>query len=559
MILPQITELVGLCASHGITHVVISPGSRSAAISIAFEQHPDIEVKVVADERSAAFIAMGMAQQSQNTVVLVCTSGSASLNYSPAVAEAYYQEIPLLVITADRPPEWIDQYDGQTIQQVDIYGKHAKASFTLSVDFEHPDALWSANRQINQALLSCTSYPLGPVHINVPIREPFYPEKGEKYSFSAVRKIESISSHISLMDDQWEQLLNSWNESQKRMLVIGQHPRSTVLTRAIERLSAKSNITVVNEITGNQHGLKNKISHQDLFLAQDKLLEEPELLITIGNSLISKNLKRYLRQHQPKHQWHIRQGDRINDGLQSLTHMLEIEPSSFIESLTKKIDQSHSQESSDWTEINSRTAKKSNAFLSNAEFGELFAIAQCMKSVPSDSLLHLANSMAIRYANFIGVHDESIEVFCNRGTSGIDGSNGTAVGTALMTNQTVTLITGDMAFLYDRNAFWHEYELNNLRIIVLNNSGGGIFGMIPGPKKQKSFEKLFQTHQPLTAENTARDYGIDYTIAKTKSELEEALQTFFNSSETAKILEVFTDQKNNEEILKSYKNYCLGR
>lgn len=559
MILPHINEIAQLCAAHGINQAIVSPGSRSAAISLAFDNHPEIDVKVIADERSAAFIAMGMAQQLKKAVALICTSGSAAYNYAPAVAEAYYQEIPLLIITADRPSEWIDQYDGQTIQQESIYGKHVKGSFNLPVDLSHNDAQWHSNRLVNEAILRTAEFPQGPVHINVPIREPFYPIDTDTYEFPITRKIEAVKVEKSLPESTWDQLITTWNNCSNRLLVLGQMEPNNELETLLGDLSQKTKTLIVNEITANQHGLNGVINKQDLFLQGDAKISAPELLITVGKSLISKNLKLFLRKNPPKYHWHIHEGNRLNDGLQHLTNSLDLNAEYFLSELLKRVPQTQALDfDSEWSNLNESTNIKSREFLSQSEFGELKAAGMALQALPSDSQIHLANSMSIRYANFIGLGEGSIEIFCNRGTSGIDGSNGTAVGAALSSGKMVTLLTGDMAFLYDRNAFWHSYDLSNFRIIVLNNAGGGIFGMIKGPKSQGSYEKLFQTDQPLTAKLTAKEYGFEYVTAKNEEQLEYELKQFFKPSSSAKVLEVFSDPRKNEEIFAAYKAYCLG-
>lgn len=558
MILQQIQELVSLCAAHGIKEAIISPGSRSASISIAFEHHPEVNVRVISDERAAAFIGMGIAQQSQVPVALVCTSGSAAYNYAPAVAEAYYQEIPLLVITADRPPEWVDQYDGQTIKQTNIYGGHVKRSFDLPPEQNHEDVQWHNNRMINEALIECRQAPLGPVHLNVPIREPFYPLAGERYSFLTPRAIHFPSTKKSLSDQDWQRLTAEWNDANKRMLVVGQNLPDSALTKVLSSFS-EDEIIILNEITGNQHGLSNALSKQDLFLNQQSELESPDLLITLGNSFISKNLKIFLRNHPATNHWHIREGFRLNDSLKQLSSTIDMRSSDFLRELSVRISSRPNATTfnESWREKNSNVQQRSLEFLQKADLSELKAYQICLKALPQNSLLHLSNSMAVRYANFLGIDDPTIDLFCNRGTSGIDGSNSTAVGASLASDKIVTLITGDMAFFYDRNAFWHNENLGRLRIIVMNNAGGGIFGMIKGPRNQASYPKLFHTEQGLKAQHLSEEFGFSYSACQTTNELEKALEDFFTPSENAKIIEVFSEAEFNEEQLKAFKNYCL--
>jgi len=545
--------MVSVCAGHGIETAVISPGSRSAPLTLAFNEHPSIDVKVIGDERSAAFIALGIAQQQKKPVVLICTSGSAVLNYAPAIAEAYYQEVPLIVISADRPPEWINQYDGQTIQQSDILGKHVKTSFSFPVDANHPDALWHANRITNEAIITSTSFPLGPVHINVPLREPFYPSQSEKIEFPETRIIRDSETESTLTPATISELEDEWNRYTNKAIVIGQSEYNEQQLVAIQAFAKRTNTVVINDIIGN-HLIEGATQHQDAFLQSNahKALANlrPDLLITVGKSLISKNLKTFLRQNPPKGHWHIRESDRINDTFQHLTRWLKVKPKSFFEKFNPSINNEGFQKK--WTDIDHKAKQSITDFLSECAFGEFKAISECMKVLPQNSQLHLANSMSVRYANLIGLKS-TIEVFSNRGTSGIDGSNGTAVGSALAQDKLVTLITGDMAFFYDRNAFWHNYDLSNLRIIVLNNHGGGIFRMIKGPQEQADYDKLFETEQALTAKNTAADHNFEYYACSNIGDLSIALDKFYAPSNQPKLIEVFSNSKENTEIFKSFK------
>lgn len=559
MILNHINDIAAVCAGHGIETAIISPGSRSAPLTLAFNQHPSIEVKVIADERSAAFIAIGIAQQQKKPVALICTSGSAVYNYAPAVAEAYYQEIPLLILSADRPPEWTNQYDGQTIQQSGIFGKHVKASYDFPVDANHSDSTWHANRIINESIIKAESLPKGPVHINIPLREPFYPNDQEKISFDEASRIitfPSVEHHLS--KNEWDELAKNWNATQKRLLIIGQLEADESLTKVINTFASQTNTLVINDLIGNQHQVVGAIHNQDTFLQPDSIKKlkdlSPDLLITIGKSLISKNLKSFLRNNPSLTHWHVHPSSQVNDSLQHLTKWLPVQPKHFLSELSQRSTNSTSTGfNSMWRDLEMKTKKTTSSYLESCAFGEFQAVNICLKALPNTSQLHLANSMSVRYANLIGL-SQDIEVFANRGTSGIDGSNGTAVGAALSQDKTVTLLTGDMAFLYDRNAFWHNYDLSNLRIIILNNHGGGIFRMIKGPQQQPDYEKLFETHQALSAENTVKDYGFAYHSCTALNDLSEILVSFFDESNNAKVLEIFSDSKLNAQIFKEFKH-----
>lgn len=557
MNLQHINDIASVCAGHGIRTAVISPGSRSAALTLAFTRHPDIETFVISDERSAAFIAMGMAQQQQRPVVLVCTSGSAAYNYAPAIAEAYYQEIPLLVLTADRPPEWVDQFDGQTIRQSGIYGKHVKSSFDFPSSFNHPDTRWHANRITNESILTAIAFPEGPVHINVPLREPFYPEEGEETTFSKVRVMEQANGSVSLKQEDWEKIKNDWNRAEKPLIVAGQSGKDDELIRALEQFCSATHTPLISDTISNARAVSESIWHQDLFLQEscDEQHQEliPDLLITFGKSVISKNLKRFLRKYPATTHWHVQTHDRFADTFQSITSIVRSDAVSFFNKASDLLSQKSPEYLQAWKSKDTVAKKNISKFFETCEFGEMAAINSCLKRLPVNSQLHLANSMAVRYANYLS-HHASLEVFANRGTSGIDGSNSTAVGAALSGKKLVTLITGDMAFFYDRNAFWHNYDLKNLRVIILNNQGGGIFRMIKGPSSQPELEEYFETRQNLTAKNTASDFNLDYQECHSQADLDSILSQFFEPSLRGRILEVHSEAAANTKLLHALRN-----
>lgn len=559
MILEHINDIASICSGHGVETAIISPGSRSAPLTLAFARHPDIETRIIPDERSAAFVALGIAQVQKKPVVLVCTSGSAAYNYAPAVAEAFFQEIPLIVLTADRPPEWINQYDGQTIQQRGIFGKHVKASFDFPDNPNHKDILWHANRIVNEAVITSQDLPKGPVHINIPLREPFYPDADEKTFFRKVRLIEKKAPELSLSEEHWQTLIKEWKAASKPLIIAGQLPADASLSQQLEVFSKATSTPVISDIISNQQGLSNTIVHQDAFLAPG--LDEynqslrPDLLITFGKSNISKNLKRFIRKHPPAKHWHIQPHQRYQDTFQSLTRLIEIHPGDFFGNLNERLDHFEANEGflKSWQSRDLAVKNYQAEFFSKEVQGEFQVISQVLTRLPEESLLHLANSMAVRYANFIGLRGRNIDISCNRGTSGIDGSNSTAVGAALTSDRLVTLITGDMAFFYDRNAFWHNYPLPNLRIVLLNNNAGGIFRLIKGPSDQPELEEFFETKQVLSAANTAKDFGFDYTHVSDPEDLRASLSTFFKTGNQGKILEITTSSEDNAKVFQAYK------
>ncbi len=547
-----------ICARHQIRHAVISPGSRSAPLTIAFARHKDIECAVAGDERSAAFIALGMAIQTGNTVVLICTSGSAALNYYPAIAEAFYQKIPLLILTADRPPEWIGQMDGQTIRQNEVYGHHAKASYTFPDNYSLPDSRWHSERLVSEAIIASQTYPAGPVHINIPLREPFYPENTITYS-QDVKIIRTWRPKTSLYNETIEELRQTLEKTSAILIIAGQltEALSPDSRDALRNFAETFGAVLLAEPLSNCQDVTPSVNHYELILSNVPETERdqlrPELIITFGDAIVSKSLKQFIRASRPEH-WHIQPSGNTADLFQCLTRVIPVNVSDFfsllnIQSPSIKAYRKH------WLQLEEKYAKLHRRFFENQQtLAELTAINAAIEALPERSVLHLSNSMPIRYIGYTGLALKDVRTFCNRGVSGIDGVISTAVGAASVTSSPVTIITGDMAFFYDRNALWNTLNPSNLRVIVLNNHGGGIFRMIEGPAKQPELEKYFVTEQPLSAVGYAYEHNLDYYFCKDLDTLRKQLISFYQPSESAKILEIETNPIVDKEILKEYKN-----
>ena len=609
-------NIAEICARHGITDVVLSPGSRSAPLTLAFARHPVYRgrLRVVPDERAAAFIGLGLAQATRRPVVLVCTSGTAGLNYAPAVAEAFFQQVPLLVLTADRPPEWIDQLDGQTIRQRHLYGAHAKGAFDFPADTTHPDAKWHAERLINEAINLTQSGLAGSVHVNVPLREPFYPQPGEEVQYEPdVKIIREDAATAQLPPAEILDLRRQLRAARRVLVVAGQQPDSPALTAALYEFAAARQVPVVADTIANLSDVP-AVRRQDIFLAglakDDKAALRPDLLITFGQSLISKALKLFLREAAPAQHWHLQATGEVADTFRSLTRIIRVPPAVFFQQLAVFDTKDYHRDAAPPAPVAPAVSEGSNpplsakqytstvrvlgsnpsgatvpeppagapataergptwqqadavagqflaSFFANNDqpFNEFSAMRQALASLPDGTALHLANSMAVRYANILGLPaGRQIEVFANRGTSGIDGCTSTAVGAALaQPTRPVVLLTGDVAFFYDRNAFWHNYPTPNLRVVLFNNHGGGIFRLIDGPRQQPELAEFFETHQALTAENLCRDFHLRYLPVRSFAELNAALPVFFAAESGAAVLEVFTDSQTNAAFFEQYR------
>ena len=541
----HIYDLVGLCAEYDVEKAVVSPGSRCAPLLIGFGKHPDIETISITDERSAGFIGLGLAQQSGKPVVLVCTSGTAAQNFAPAVTEAYYQNVPLIVLTADRPPEWIDQWDGQTIRQKNLYIDHIKGSFVYD-----EDSTDVAKKALELALEGAP----GPVHLNIPIREPFYPESLDDNVLTTETRRAQRKDKINKIENavwiEFESILNSLD---KVLVLGGQLEPNSQLVELLKQLD----VAVTGDVISNLHGVDGVIQSSDLIFKTDNESLMPDFLITLGRSVISKNLKLCLRKHKPKTHWHIGLG-MVGNPFQSLTKTVAISPEVFLKEWIEK--KQKNRLATKGTEIKKKLNDKSAYFsslldqqkmvneklrslLEKSDFNYFSAVKEVIQDLPKNSILHLGNSMPVRIANFIGLNDPTIDVWCNRGTSGIDGVLSTAVGHSLAEpNRKHTLIIGDLSFFYDRNGLWLNHEFpNNLQIVILNDSGGGIFNMIPGPSAQGDLRELFTTQHQQTAKLTAKEFNMNYQGASSIEEI-----TGWESG----ILEIFTDMKTNTETFR---------
>ncbi len=565
MRLQPIYDIAELCSRQGITQTVLCPGSRCAPLTLAFARHPKIQARTFSDERSAAFVALGMAQSTRMPTTLVCTSGSAAYNFAPAVAEAFFNQVPLIIFSADRPSEWIAQQDGQTIHQTDLFGKHVKRSFQLPQEYDHPDNVWAINRIVNEAINLSRQEPQGPVHINAPFREPLYPAKDEVITFTeGIRVIEEHPTSYEISTQQKQQILNDWPSFNRILVVAGQGDVEADQIELLINFSQKHNVPFAGDILSNLHSIEMLVRHTDLFLgyAPDSVKKtlQPDLLITFGKSILSKNLKVFLRNYIPKQHWHIQEAGVVADSFQHVTHIFRTKPESFFHYLNTfpQSEGFSNQKQNNYNklwEVEERRALRSlQKFFPQNDLGEFELINEVIQHLPKNSSLHLANSMSVRYANFIGLNgNKEVKVFSNRGTSGIDGCTSTAVGHSLSNTNLNFLITGDLAFFYDRNAFWHNYSLPNLRIVVINNHGGIIFKMIDGPGSLPESDEYFATHQRLNAKKLCEEFGFDYLRLDNKRKLKNLLKDFFESAGKTKIIELESESSLNKSIFENLK------
>ncbi|MFA9371821.1 MAG: 2-succinyl-5-enolpyruvyl-6-hydroxy-3-cyclohexene-1-carboxylic-acid synthase [Labilibaculum antarcticum] len=547
-----IKELIDICWAKGMEYVIVSPGSRNAPLSISFAKDNRIKSLVIVDERSAGFFALGIAQQTRKPVGLVCTSGTALLNYGPAVAEAFYQRLPLVVISADRPVEWIGQDDSQALPQVNIFGQFVKASYQLPLDANNQDDCWYLNRMVNEALSKAQSGRLGPVHINFPLREPLYGVKN--YPNSMERVIGKINSVDQLSSNTIDSIADIINSNQKIIIVAGLLHQQIELNELLAELAQNKNVVVLTESVSNLHN-KQFLPCIDRVICSIKEEElenfKPDLLINFGGPLVSKMIKTFLRDNKPTEHWFIGKEDHFIDTFKNLTSHIDVSPLAFFKQLLPLIKPSDSSFSEHWKSRDVEVSEIHAEYLKGIEWSDLKAFEQILNGIPEDGNLQLANSSVVRYAQLFktsGTHTYN----SNRGTSGIDGCTSTAAGAALVNEKTTTLITGDISFFYDSNALWNKYLQPNFKIILINNGGGGIFRFISGPSGVEELEEYFETVQDYKADKLAETFGLDYFHAENEEEVNNVLPDFYASKKRAAILEIKTPRTVNDQVLINY-------
>jgi 2-succinyl-5-enolpyruvyl-6-hydroxy-3-cyclohexene-1-carboxylate synthase len=543
--IPLAQSIIQILLAKEITNIIISPGSRNAPLTIGFASNPAFQCYSIADERSAAFFALGIAQQTGKPTVLVCTSGSALLNYYPAFAEAFYSQIPLIVLSADRPQSKIDIGDGQTIRQENVYANHSLYNANLLEAVSDENDL-KINEAINTAIDK-----KGPVHINAPFEEPLYETVSELSVnisvFASAKVIKTIST---------AEVIESaalWNNATRKLILIGVNDPESISNKTIEAFATDESVVVMTETTSNVHH-SSFINNIDTiitpFTTDDFEAFQPEILITFGGMVVSKRIKAFLRKYQPKHHWHI-DTLRAYDTFGCLTKHFEITPNTFFETFLPLTNTIGSDYFSKINAVKTLRKEKHDIYLAKIPFSDFKVFEKVIGTLPQNSQFQISNSSAIRYAQLIPI-DPSIEVYCNRGTSGIDGSTSTAIGAAVSNIKQTVFITGDIGFLYDSNALWNNYIPKNFKIILINNGGGGIFRILPGHDETPVFNTFFETSHNLTAEHLAKMYGLDYVVANDELSLVKGLKSIYSQNDKPCILEVFTPTLENNTILLQY-------
>lgn len=544
-------QLLGhILKAYGITDVVISPGSRNAPLAIHFGEMDAYNTFSIVDERSAGFVALGMAMSTKKPVAITCTSGSAAANYYPAVTEAFYANVPLLILTADRPTDFVDIFDGQTIRQKALYQQHSYGDFELTEDSR--DSSGEINAEIIKKAVELCLEKRGPVHINIPLEEPLYDLVTELPLFPAVESTLQKRSY-----DIPARLIAEWNTARRIMILVGTRDYSPTLEGLLGQMVKNHSVVVLSEVNSNLHHDKF-FTHIDRYIlnidGNDSNNYGPDLLITVGQNVVSKKVKQFLRKARPKAHWHI---DEIwqPDTYFALKEKIMTVAEDFFFRLINHVRLEPSPYYNLWSVLKERQDARHKAFAKTVAFSDFYLFSQLPKWVPEHYNIHFSNSSAIRYAQLFELTNKRI--FCNRGTSGIDGSTSTAMGFAIKNENPTLLVTGDLSFFYDINGLWNGYIPPATRIIIFNNGEGNIFKIIPGPTNANSnvLDEFIATTHHRTAELLAKHFGFSYARADDEESLDRTLANFFKPGATPQILEVFTADRNNADILKQYFNF----
>ncbi len=539
----NVNILTALLAAHGVRHAVVCPGSRNAPIVHNLNEHPDIVCYPVTDERSAGFYAIGMMQALDEPVVVCVTSGTALLNLAPAVAEAWYQHLPLIVVSADRPEPWIDQLDGQTLPQPGALGRFVRRTVSLPETDE-----WYCNRLVNEALLDAMADDARPVHINVPITEPLFsfdvpqlPDVRMVMRTSPARDYDCL--HPALVD--------GLTAARRPMIVFGQtnphyfegidvdhlFSHVIVLHEALSPFPHVSHFDDVLEI--EERGERREERRDERGERREERREiilPPDFIIHVGDTIVSKRLRRFLRQATDAQTWRISLSGDVEDTFQNLRGIIVGDPESVLQSLSHKLLHRRLQGAAyrrQWLAALTEAARRA------ADFQPPYSQAAAVKYFEAHltgEAVHYANSTAIRLANRYANH----HVWCNRGVNGIEGSLSTAAGFSVVTAGKVFCVIGDLSFFYDQNALWNTNLKGNLRILLLNNGKGGIFSQLPGLEQSPARDRLVAAAHSASAEGICSQNNVVYLKAENMEQMQQGIDTLlYLESEHPVLLEVF--------------------
>lgn len=575
----NINILTALLIKKGVTHAVVCPGSRNAPIVHNLNEVDSITCHPVTDERSAGFYAIGLAQATGQPVVVCVTSGSALLNVAPAVAEAFYQHIPLIVVSADRPQQWIGQLDGQTLPQPGAFGTMVRRSVQLP-EPHNDEERWLCRRLINEALHLCTCRQAAPVHINVPITEPLFSFNVEQLPQVTLYRSHSINATTCADNG----ALQPFFAAQKPMIVMGQTANGVVSDATLRTLSARfvvlaeplsnSGYTVIHAdeaarlLLNDKHNIGEMMGRNgetvgcngetmgcNDITAADFL---PDYVLYLGDTLVSKALRQLLRRAKAPTCLVTPDASQVPDPLMTLTDIVEcpldkmdalLASLAGNEAVTPSAHDFHAR----WQTLLARCADHAEGY--EPPYSQMATVRYFesqLDDLDIDLHVHYANSSAVRLASIYAAH----RVWCNRGVNGIEGSLSTAAGFSLATPDMVVCVIGDLSFFYDQNALWNSQLRGNLRIILLNNHCGGIFSTLPGLEASAAAHDMVSAKHNADARGICTQNDIGYLKANNIDEMQLGIVTLLTQqTDRPMLLEVFTHAEEDAKAMKDYLRF----
>ncbi len=534
-----ITDLAYILKQQEIRHVVICPGSRNAPLMQVFTGDDYFTCHSIVDERSAGFVALGMARQLNEPVVVLSTSGTAVLNLGPAVAEAFFQKISLVILTADRPKEWPPQFSNQIVNQEGVFSGNSLGSYSLPMDIENDEHGKKVLRKIFYTVGLANRGVKGPVHLNIPLKEPLYEKLPEDISAFIDSVVEEIPGEDDnrVSDEDHKAISKKLKAQHKVLIIAGAQSYSAEEELLLTALVMHYNAVVIAENISNLK-VPLFVSLPDLVLGSipiDSQALKPDLILSMGGQVVSKKMRLFVQQY-----------DDVPVGV------IDFFPAYLFEELVF----THKQESDysylmEWKKIEEGAVGKAKTFLSETSFCMLSAMDKILQAIPGNTVVHLGNSSSIRYSQLFDSKPD-VKYLGNRGTSGIDGSLSTAVGSAMVSEELHLVILGDLSFVYDSNAMWNRDFPANLRIIVLNDAGGGIFRLIDGPDRMPFYEDFSVAHHPVILQQLTEAFGLNYRIAKDFPGLKAGLDALLEKDAGPFVLEVDTAKSENSTIFKAF-------
>lgn len=544
-------NLAALLSAHGVRRAVVSPGSRNAPLIVALNRQPDIALTEVVDERSAAFVALGMAARSGEPVAICCTSGSALLNYAPALAEAFYRHVPLVAVSADRPSEWIDQADSQTMRQCGALSSVTKKCVDIAVDASEA----VSDRLVNEAVLSALQEPRGPVHINVQLAPPLGRTEEAEVRPRVIRMMEPRG------DLRYEQVRALGEElSGRRILIVaGGCAPSPRLHRALGRMASMPDVVVTGEPTSNIH-VRGLVGDIDSLLASvtDDVAGSfyPDVVVSFGLPVVSTRLKSWLRAApESMEHWALGYDSLTADTFRHLTMRINTDPAVFLSQLAGALKSGATNYRDSVAGAYHSAVGRRSDLLGRMPWADFMAVGRLLRMAGRKGWdVELSNGMTVRYAALFvnsGIHRMS----ANRGISGIEGSTSTAVGAALASQHPTLLITGDTSAFYDIAGLASTDLPSGFRIAIIDNGGGNIFRIVANTRSLDEREQFLACHKSVGVSwaDVARSFGLDFFEASSFVEFDSVAAEFAASGRPA-MLVIHTDGPESAKLYQQYFN-----